>query len=52
VIRWANEIEARPAVKRGRMVNRVMGPLDQQLHERHDAADFLTRTQDKLALSS
>jgi len=48
VIRWANEIEARPAVKRGRMVNRVMGPLNQQLHERHDATDFLTRTQDKL----
>ena len=52
VIRWANEIEARPAVKRGRMVNRVMGPLDQQLHERHDASDFLTRTQDKLTQSS
>jgi GST-like protein len=48
VIRWANEIEARPAVKRGRMVNRVMGPLETQLHERHDASDFLTRTQDKL----
>ena len=48
VIRWANEIEARPAVKRGRMVNRVMGPLAQQLHERHDANDFLPRTQDKL----
>jgi GST-like protein len=52
VIRWANEIEARPAVKRGRMVNRVMGPLDQQLHERHDASDFLTRTQDKLTQAS
>ena len=48
VIRWADEIEARPAVKRGRMVNRVMGPLETQLHERHDASDFLTRTQDKL----
>ena len=48
VIRWANEIEERPAVKRGRMVNRVMGPLDTQLHERHDASDFLNRTQDKL----
>lgn len=48
VIRWANEIEARPAVQRGRMVNRVMGPLDTQLRERHDASDFLHRTQDKL----
>ena len=48
VIRWADEIEARPAVKRGRMVNRVMGPLETQLHERHDASDFLHRTQDKL----
>ena len=48
VIRWADEIAARPAVKRGRMVNRVMGPLDNQLHERHDASDFDTRTQDKL----
>jgi GST-like protein len=49
VIRWANDIEARPAVKRGRMVNRVMGPLETQLHERHDASDFLHNTQDKLA---
>lgn len=48
VIRWADEIAARPAVQRGRMVNRVMGPLDSQLHERHDAGDFDTRTQDKL----
>jgi GST-like protein len=48
VIRWANEIEARPAVRRGRMVNRVMGPLETQLHERHDASDFLYNTQDKL----
>ena len=48
VIRWADEIEARSAVKRGRMVNRVMGPLETQLHERHDASDFLHRTQDKL----
>jgi GST-like protein len=48
VIRWADEIEARPAVKRGRMVNRVIGPLETQLHERHDASDFLHRTQDKL----
>lgn len=48
VIRWAEEIEARPAVQRGRMVNRVMGPLSMQLHERHDASDFELRTQDKL----
>jgi GST-like protein len=48
VIRWADEIEARPAVQRGRMVNRVMGPMSMQLHERHDASDFELRTQDKL----
>jgi GST-like protein len=48
VIRWADEIEARPAVQRGRMVNRVMGPLSMQLHDRHDASDFELRTQDKL----
>ncbi len=47
-MRWANEIAARPAVKRGRMVNRASGEPDQQLHERHDASDFDTRTQDKL----
>ena len=48
VIRWADEIAKRPAVMRGRMVNRAMGPLETQLHERHDASDFDTRTQDKL----
>jgi len=48
VIRWADEIAKRPAVKRGRMVNRVMGAPETQLHERHDASDFDTRTQDKL----
>ena len=48
VIRWADEIEARPAVQRGRMVNRVIGPPHTQLHERHDASDFLHRTQDNL----
>ena len=48
VIRWADEIAKRPAVQRGRMVNRVVGPLEQQLHERHDAGDFETRTEDKL----
>jgi GST-like protein len=48
VIRWADEIAQRPAVARGRMVNRVNGPLEHQLHERHDASDFETHTQDKL----
>ncbi len=48
VQRWANEIAARPAVVRGRMVNRAWGPLEEQLHERHDASDFELRTQDKL----
>lgn len=47
VIRWAEEIAARPAVQRGRKVNRVSGPLESQLHERHEASDFDTRTQDK-----
>jgi GST-like protein len=49
VQRWTNEIAMRPAVKRGRMVNRVSGEPATQLHERHDAGDFETRTQDKLA---
>ena len=48
VIRWYDEIAARPAVQRGRMVNRMSGPPEEQLHERHDASDFDTRTQDKL----
>ena len=48
VIRWAEEIGDRPAVKRGRMVNRVMGDPSEQLHERHDASDFDTKTQDKI----
>ena len=48
VIRWTDEIGARPAVKRGRMVNRVQGDPRSQLHERHDASDFDTRTQDKI----
>lgn len=46
--RWARQIDARPAVKRGRIVNKPNGPLEEQLHERHDASDFDTRTQDKL----
>lgn len=48
VMRWTDMIGARPAVKRGRMVNRVMGDPASQLHERHDAGDFDTKTQDKL----
>jgi GST-like protein len=48
VNRWAAEIFERPAVKRGRIVNRASGREDQQLRERHDASDFALRTQDKL----
>ncbi len=48
VQRWADTIGKRPAVQRGRMVNRTFGDLSSQLHERHDAADFETKTQDKL----
>lgn len=48
LVRWAEEIKARPAVQRGRMVNRATGPEELQLRERHDAGDFLTKTQDKL----
>ena len=48
VMRWAKEIDERPAVKRGVMVNKAMGPLEGQLRERHDASDFELRTQDKL----
>lgn len=48
VQRWTDQIASRPAVKRGRMVNRVMGDPASQLHERHDASDFDLRTQDKV----
>lgn len=48
VLRWTDLVGARPAVQRGRMVNRIMGDPASQLHERHDASDFDTRTQDKL----
>ena len=49
VLRWAKQIDARPAVSRGRMVNKAFGDdLSKQLHERHDASDFEHRTQDKL----
>lgn len=49
VRRWTDEIAQRPAVKRGRMVNRTWGDPASQLHERHDASDFGTMTQDKVA---
>jgi GST-like protein len=48
VLRWADAILERPAVNRGRMVNRTSGKPSSQLHERHDASDFETKTQDKL----
>jgi GST-like protein len=48
VQRWTDQIAARPAVKRGRMVNRAFGEPSSQLHERHDASDFDTKTQDKI----
>ena len=48
VLRWTDQIAQRPAVKRGRMVNRTWGEPASQLHERHEAGDFDTRTQDKL----
>ncbi|MBR0655459.1 glutathione-dependent disulfide-bond oxidoreductase [Plastoroseomonas arctica] len=49
VLRWANAIHERPAVKRGRMVNRVQGDPAGQLWERHEASDFDSKTQDKVA---
>ena len=52
VVRWAEKIAQRPAVQRGRKVNRVFGDPASQLHERHDASDFDTKTQDKLASST
>jgi GST-like protein len=51
VLRWTNQIAQRPAVKRGRMVNRTFGEPASQLHERHNASDFDTMTQDKLVQS-
>lgn len=48
LVRWTREIEQRPAVQRGKMVNRSWGELHEQLRERHDASDFDKRTQDKL----
>jgi GST-like protein len=52
VQRWADALLDRPAVKRGRMVNRISGEPSSQLHERHDAGDFATKTQDKLTAAS
>jgi GST-like protein len=52
VQRWADALLERPAVKRGRMVNRISGEPSSQLHERHDAGDFATKTQDKLTAAS
>jgi GST-like protein len=49
VNRWADLVFARPAVQRGRMVNRMVGEPETQLHERHDASDFETKTQDKVS---
>src|SRR6478752_4418811 len=49
VLRWADAVAARPAVKRGRIVNRTSGDPSAQLHERHDASDFDLKTQDKHA---
>ncbi len=48
VVRWSDAIAERPAVKRGRIVNCAWGDSAGQLHERHDASDFETKTQDKL----
>jgi GST-like protein len=52
VLRWADQIAQRPAAQHGRMVNRTFGQPSSQLHERHDASDFDTQTQDKLAALS
>ena len=52
VNRWADMIAARPAVIRGKMVNRTFGAPETQLHERHDASDFDTQTQDKIGKDS
>ena len=51
VLRWAKAIDARPAVKRGRIVNKMTGDPSEQLHERHAADDFELRTEDKVLLT-
>ena len=48
VVRWASLIDERPAVKRGRIVNKISGDLSEQLHERHSSNDFDDKTEDKL----
>ena len=48
VLRWAKAIEERPAVRRGRIVNKLTGDESEQLHERHDSSDFELRTEDKV----
>jgi GST-like protein len=50
--RWTTQIRDRPAVQRGRKVNRLSGDPADQLHERHDASDFDTKTQDKIGAKS
>jgi len=52
LVRWTDQVAERRAVKRGRMVNRAFGDAASQLHERHDASDFDTKTQDKIAPKS
>ena len=52
VQRWARQIDARPAVQRGRIVNKASGEPHEQLRERHDASDFELRTEDKLQAAS
>ncbi|MEM7075218.1 MAG: glutathione-dependent disulfide-bond oxidoreductase [Pseudomonadota bacterium] len=52
VVAWAHKLLERPAVRRGRMVNRTSGEPHEQLHERHDASDFDTKTQDKVATAA
>jgi GSH-dependent disulfide-bond oxidoreductase len=52
VNRWADQLLARPAVRRGRMVNRLQGEPSSQLHERHDASDFDTKTADKVKVAA
>jgi GST-like protein len=48
LMRWAKQIDQRPAVKRGRIVNKMTGDPSEQLHERHDASDFELRTEDRI----
>ena len=52
ILRWADQLLKRPAVVRGRKVNRIRGELADQLHERHDASDFDTKTRDKVAAAA